>query len=141
MAYNKVVLEGRLVSDVELKTTQSGIEYCNFTMAVDRPFKNGEERLADFPTLKSWRGTAKFISHYFHKGDPIIVDGRLETSTFTDSDGKKVYRTDVVVENATFTISKKSGEIDTSKPLSVGQKNADLESFTEISDDDKDLPF
>lgn len=133
MGYNKVILEGRLTADPELKNTQSGVEFCNFTMAVDRNFKNGEERLADFPTCKAWRGTAGFIAKYFKKGDPILVDGRLETSKYETEDGRTVYRTDVVVENATFTISKKSdkpAEAPTEKPT-----------FTEIDERDGDLPF
>ena len=137
MAYNKVVLEGRLTADPELKTTQSGVEFCKFTLAVDRNFKHGEERLADFPTLKAWRGTAKFISQYFRKGDPIIIDGRIETSTFTDNDGRKVFRTDVVVENATFTISKKSADVETApKP---DNRNIDIDAFEDLDDDD--IPF
>lgn len=133
MSYNRVILEGRLTADPELHTTQSGVEYCNFTMAVDRNFKNGEERLADFPTLKAWRGTAKFISSYFKKGDPILVDGRLETSKFEGDDGRTVYRTDVVVENATFTIGKKND-----KPAEAPAEN---QTFAPIDDQDVDLPF
>lgn len=133
MAYNKVILEGRLTADPELKTTQSGVEFCNFTMAVDRNFKNGEERLADFPTLKAWRGTAGFIHKYFHKGDPILVDGRLETSKYETDDGRTVYRTDVVVESATFTIGKKGG-----KPT---EAPAEKPTFTELPADEGDLPF
>ncbi len=133
MAYNKVILEGRLTADPELKTTQSGVEFCNFTMAVDRNFKNGEERLADFPTLKAWRGTAKFISSYFKQGDPILVDGRLETSKFEGEDGRTVYRTDVVVENATFTIGKKNGN--------ASDAPAEKPTFTELPDGEEGLPF
>lgn len=134
MAYNKVILEGRLTADPELRTTQSGVEYCNFTMAVDRNFKNGEERLADFPTLKAWRGTAGFIAKYFKKGDPILVEGRLETSQYEADDGRTVYRTDVVVENATFTIGKKSD-----KPAAAP---AEKQTFTElVNEDGEELPF
>lgn len=148
MSYNRVILEGRLTSDPELRTTQSGVEFCNFTMAVDRNFKNGEERLADFPTLKAWRETAGFIAKYFKKGDPILVDGRLETSKYQDKDGKTIYRTDVVVENATFTISKPKSEFQEEKQYAADEKNYENElgenqsqNFTEVSDEDGDLPF
>lgn len=144
MAYNRVILEGRITNDVELRTTQSGVEFCNFTMAVDRNFKNGEERLADFPTLKAWRGTAKFISQYFHKGDPILVDGRLETSKFEGDDGRTVYRTDVVVDNATFTIGKKNADNDSNRPYVGGGRKAndvEMQTFTPVDDQDGDLPF
>lgn len=160
MSYNKVILEGRLTANPELKTTQSGIEYCNFSLAVDRNYKNGEERLADFPTLKAWRGTAKFISSYFKKGDPILVDGRLETSKFQDNDGKTVYRTDVVVESATFTISKKQSDnaqngagasfgttaksgYGAAQNVSGGGFGASSpgSEWAEVKDDDGELPF
>lgn len=144
MAYNKVILEGRLTADPELKTTQSGVEFCNFTMAVDRNFKNGEERLADFPTLKAWRGTAAFIAKYFKKGDPILVDGRLETSKFDTDDGRTVYRTDVIVDNATFTISKKNADNDSNRPYVGGGRKAndvEMQEFTPIDDQAGDLPF
>lgn len=144
MGYNKVILEGRLTADPELRTTQSGVEFCNFTLAVDRNFKNGEERLADFPTLKAWRGTAKFISSYFKKGDPILVDGRLETSKFETDDGRTVYRTDVVVENATFTIGKKTADNESNRPYVGGGRKAndvEMQTFTPVDDQDGDLPF
>lgn len=132
MGYNKVILEGRFTADPELKKTQSDVEYCNFTLAVDRNFKNGEERLADFPSLKAWRNTASFICKYFKKGDPILVDGRIETSKFDGDDGRTVYRTDVIVESATFTISKKTGEA-AAAPV-AGQ-------FEPVDVDDGELPF
>lgn len=133
MGYNKVILEGRFTADPELKKTQSGVEYCNFTLAVDRNFKNGEERLADFPSLKAWRGTASFICKYFKKGDPILVDGRLETSKFDGEDGRTIYRTDVIVDSATFTISRKSSETSDAAPA-AGQ-------FEPVDVGDGELPF
>ena len=138
MSYNRVILEGRLTADVELKYTQSGIEYCSFTIAVDRPFKNGEERLADFPSLKAWRHSAKFIAKNFKKGDPILIDGRLETSSFKDNDGKTIYRTDVIVENATFTISKKMDlNVAASEPLPQNEEFKKID----IAPEEDDLPF
>jgi len=133
MGYNRVILEGRLTATPELKKTQSGAEYCNFTLAVDRNFKNGEERLADFPSLKAWRGTAGFICKYFKKGDPILVDGRLETSKFDGEDGRTIYRTDVVVESATFTISKKGSE--------SSATTATADRLDPVDVDDGELPF
>lgn len=149
MAYNKVILEGRLTSDPDLRTTTSGVAVCNFSLAVDRNFKNGEERLADFPTLRAWRGTAGFIAKYFRKGDPILIDGRLETSKYQDKDGKTIYRTDVVVENATFTLNKPKSESQEEKQYAADEKNYENElgenqsqNFTEVSDgDENDLPF
>lgn len=133
MAYNRAIIEGRLTADPELKTTQSGVEYCNFSVAVDRDYKNGEERLADFIPVKAWRGSAKFISQYFKKGDPILIEGRIEVDKYTDNDGNNRTFTQVVVDHSTFTISKKS----------TADSNSAAPAFTELSSEDADgeLPF
>lgn len=133
MAYNRIILEGRICSDIELKQTQSGVEYCNFSMAVDRDYKSGEERQTDFITVKAWRGSAKFISQYFHKGDPILIDGRLEVNKY-DKDGEARTYTSVVVDRCTFTIGKKSSY--------DGNNAAPAQTFSELPDDGEDgLPF
>lgn len=146
MAYNKVILEGRICSDVEMKTTNSGVEYCNFSVAVDRSYKQGEERQTDFIPVKAWRGSAKFISGYFKKGDPILIDGRLEVDKYADKDGNNRTYTSVIVENATFTIGKSNGSQGQSAQPSSGNKLDDLvnaypnASFAPVASDD-DLPF
>lgn len=136
MAFNKIIIEGRMVSDPELKQTASGVDYCNFTVAVDRDYKNeAGERIADFIPVKAWRGSAKFISQYFHKGDPILVDGKLTVDKYVDSDGNNKTFTQVVVDNATFTISKKSsGDSSNFQP-------AQPSDFKRVDVDDSELPF
>jgi single-strand DNA-binding protein len=66
--FNKVIIGGRLTSDVELKTTPSGVSVTSFSVAVNRRGKSGDEVKADFISVVAWRGTAEFISKYFHKG-------------------------------------------------------------------------
>lgn len=135
MAFNKVILEARLTADPELKTTQSGVEYCNFSVAADRDYKNGEEKLADFIPVKAWRGSAKFISQYFKKGDPILLEGRIEVDKYTDNDGNNKTFTQVVVEHCTFTIGKKSsfdGNYTATAPAPT---------FTDVSNECGELPF
>lgn len=135
MAFNKVILEGRLTADPELKQTASGVEYCNFSVAVDRDYKNGEEKLADFIPVKAWRGSAKFISQYFRKGDPILLEGRIEVDKYTDNDGNNKTFTQVVVDHCTFTINKKSssdGNYTATTPAPT---------FTDVANDDGELPF
>lgn len=134
MAFNKVIIEGRLTADPELKQTNSGVEYCNFSVAVDRDYKNGEERQADFIPVKAWRGSAKFISQYFHKGDPILIEGRIEVDKYTDNDGNNKTFTQVVVDRSTFTISKKS--------TADSNSTAPAPTFTEMpSVEEGELPF
>lgn len=141
MAYNKVIIEGRLTSDPELKTTQSGVEYCNVSVAVDRDYKNGEDKQTDFIPVKAWRGSAKFICNYFHKGDPILIDGRLEIDKYVDNDGNNKTFTNVVVDRCTFTISKKGGSTETAQAQPT-QNAAELkQQFTEMTNEEGDLPF
>ena len=82
---NKVILMGRLTADPELRQTQSGVNSCRFTVAVDRNFvPQGGERQADFITCIAWRQTAEFVSRYFSKGRMICVEGNLRTGSYDD---------------------------------------------------------
>ncbi len=94
---NLIILHGRLTADPELRTTQSGVECCNFTVAVNRPTAQGKPPEADFIPCTAWRQSAVFLSKYFHKGDGIIVEGSLESRKYTDKDGqeRKMYSAQV----------------------------------------------
>ena len=100
---------GRLTSDVELKKTPSNISVANFSVAVDRNYKSGEERQTDFINCVAWRGTADFVSTYFKKGQMIAVQGSLQTTPYTDKNGNKRTAYDVVAENVSFCGSKAEG--------------------------------
>ena len=101
---NRVILMGRLTSDPELKTTQSGISVTSFTVAVDRSYvKQGEERKADFLNCVAWRQTAEFVCRYFGKGAMIAVEGQLQTRTYQAKDGTNRFVTEVFVDNVSFT--------------------------------------
>lgn len=105
---NVAVLMGRLTADPELRTTPNNISVCRFTVAVDRSYqKAGTERQADFITCVAWRQTAEFISRYFAKGQMIAITGSIQTGSYTDNNGNKRYTTEVVVDNASFTASKR----------------------------------
>ena len=110
---NKVVITGRLVANPELHTTQSGVESCRFTVAVDRRFadKNTGEREADFITCVAWRQTAKFVSTYFTKGKMIALEGSLRTGKYQDKNHEDVthYTTEVYVDNVEFVGGKGDG--------------------------------
>lgn len=108
MAFNKVILMGRITHDLQLQTTQNGISVCHFQMAVDRRFQTkGEEKKTDFFRITAWRQTAEFITRYFRKGSMILVEGELQTSSYTDKNGNNVNVTEIVVDQASFTGEKK----------------------------------
>lgn len=107
---NNCIFIGRLTRDPEGKVSSSGTEYCTFSVAVDRSFKNKDgEREADFIPCKAWRAQSAFITKYFHKGDGIVVSGRLEVSKYVDKDGNNRTRYEIVAENVEFPPGRKSG--------------------------------
>lgn len=104
---NNVSLIGRLTKDPDLKTTQSGLSVCRFTVAVDRPYS--KEKQTDFINCIAWRQTADFICKYFTKGQRIALIGSIQTGSY-EKDGSKVYTTEVNVSNVEFCESKKQSE-------------------------------
>jgi single-strand DNA-binding protein len=104
MSINKVILEGRISKMGELKTSQAGVESIKFTVAVDRYTKD-KESSADFIQCTAFRQTAKFVSSYFQKGKPIVVEGRMQTRDYADKDGNKRTATEVIVRDVYFSLS------------------------------------
>lgn len=104
---NTVSIQGRLVADPELRTTQSGVSVCNFRVAVDRDYvpRDGE-RQADFFTVVCWRGTAEFVQKYFHKGQMIIINGTLQSRSYDDSNGIHRYSVEIQADRVNFAGSK-----------------------------------
>ena len=143
MSLNHVCLMGRLARDPELKTTQSGVSVCNFTIAVDRDYKNGEDRVADFVDCVAWRGTADFVHKYFSKGRMAVVSGSLQSRKWEDNSGNKRTSWEVQVQNVYFGDSKRDGESSGSSSGSAesAAPNADAGQFTELPEDESDLPF
>ena len=106
---NNVSLTGRITKDLEQRNTNSGKAFVNFTLAVDRRFKdqNGE-RQADFIQIQAWGKTAEILCNYAGKGSLIGIEGRIQTRNYENNQGQRVYVTEVVAENVTFLDSKKS---------------------------------
>lgn len=102
MAINSCVFVGRLTADIEPRCTQSSVAVCNFTIAVDRQYRKDEERLTDWIDCVAWRGTAGFVSKYFHKGDMIAVIGKMQTRNWEDQNGNKRKSTECVVDEVSF---------------------------------------
>ena len=133
MAINIVAITGRLVRDPEIRQTQSGVPVCSFAVAVDRAYKSGEERQADFIDCTAWRHSAEFLEKYFHKGDMIGVQGHLQTRNWETDDGQKRKATEIVVDSLSFVGGKRS-ENNTTAPT-------EKQTFAPIDDQDVDLPF
>lgn len=110
---NKVILMGRLTRDPDVRYTQrnsSQEQTCiaRYTLAVDRRFKRDGEQSADFIGCVAFGRDAEFAEKYFRKGTKIIITGRIQTGSYTNGDGKKVYTTDIIVEEQEFAESKKA---------------------------------
>lgn len=105
---NRAVLTGRLTKDPDLKYTSSSTAVVSFTLAVSRKFTNQQgEREADFINCTAWRKTAETLANYTHKGSLIGIDGRIQTRSYDNQQGKKVFVTEIVADSFSFLESKK----------------------------------
>lgn len=137
---NKVILMGRLTRDPEVRYTQgdNAMAIARYSLAVDRRFKRDGETDADFINCVAFGKSGEFAEKYLKKGTKIAVVGRIQTGSYTNKDGQKVYTTDVVVEEQEFAESKNSGFSDNNQSASAN-KNTD---FMSIPDGiDEELPF
>lgn len=141
---NKVVLMGRLTKDPEVRysTGENATAIARFTVAVNRKFKNAEGNYeSDFINCVAFGKSAEFIEKYFAKGSMIALSGRIQTGSYTNKDGVKVYTTDVVVEDTEFAGGKNEGGSSGSSKSNTrtGSRNDD---FMNIPDDEsEELPF
>lgn len=138
---NKVFIMGRLTKNPELRRTNSGTAVTSFTLAVDRDFKNADgTKETDFIDVVAWRGTAEFTAKYFTKGRMAVVEGRLQMREWQDKDGNKRRNAEVIADNVYFGDSR-SDNASGVHQASKAPVNVDAEDFTEVEDDDSDLPF
>ncbi|MBP0972460.1 MAG: single-stranded DNA-binding protein [Oscillospiraceae bacterium] len=100
--FNRIILMGRLTKDPELRTTQSGVPMCRFSIAVDRSYSKGQEKQTDFFDITAWRTTAEFVSKWFSKGKCILIEGKLQNNNYTDQNGVKQYRNAIIAESVAF---------------------------------------
>lgn len=156
---NKAILIGRLTKDPELRTTPTGRNVCQFSVAVSRNFTNANgEREADFINCVVWDKQAENLVKYQKKGNQIAVEGRIQTRNYDDKDGKKVYVTEILASNISFLDSKGTGAtgntsfnnlpeppmVDTSSNnmKTVSVEKDPFEAFGDsIEISDNDLPF
>ena len=136
---NSVQLVGRLTRDPEMRYTDGGSAIARFSLAVDRRYKSENGPTADFLNCVAFGRTAEFIEKYFRKGMRMGCQGRIQTGSYTNNDGQKVYTTDVVVESCEFVESKPSQQPEENNN---GFGPADENGFMNIPDDiDEEIPF
>ena len=137
---NKVILMGRLTRDPEIRYSQGeqSTAVARYTIAVDRRFRrDGDQQTADFINCVAFGRQGEFAEKYFRKGIKIAITGRIQTGSYTNKDGQRVYTTDVVVEEQEFAESKSKSEESTAK-----QNNVDADGFMHFPDGiDEELPF
>lgn len=147
---NKVILMGRLTRDPEVRYTQGEqpMAIARYSLAVDRRFaRNNQEgqQTADFISCVAFGKNGEFAEKYLHKGTKVVVEGRIQTGSYTNKDGVKVYTTDVVVESQEFAESKnaQSGNGGGSEGgyANSQQPQADADGFMNIPDGIEELPF
>ena len=113
MNLNKTILIGRLIRDPEPKETQSGTHVVSFSVACDRmKTKTNPEPGADFISCVAWQQSADYLAQYGHKGDTIVVEGRISTRNYDDKDGRKVYVTEVTANNVQLAPKQNRSESD-----------------------------
>lgn len=106
---NKAMLVGRLTRDPELRHTTTGRAVCQITVAINRPFSSQDgQREADFINVVVWDKSAENVAKYVHKGSQVSVEGRIQTRSYDNTEGKKVYVTEVIAQSVQFLDSKSS---------------------------------
>ena len=134
---NKVLIMGRLARDPEVHYTQgeTPTAIARYTLAVDRRVKKEGEQTADFIGIVAFGKAAEFAEKYCHKGTKLLITGRIQTGSYTNRDGNKVYTTDVIAEDQEFCESKKTTEEDAPK--------TDADGFMNVPEgiDENELPF
>lgn len=131
---NKVILIGNLTKDPELSQTSSGVKFCKFGIAVNRPFANSDgEREVDFFNITTWRGQAETCAKYLIKGKKVCIVGSLQNREYTDNNGVKRTATDVIASEIEFLSARSE---DGERPAKKAGERPQLEEYN-----DDDLPF
>lgn len=129
---NHITLQGRLTRDVELRRTNSGTAVASFTLAVEDDYSQQDgKRNCNFINCVAWKGTGEFVEKWFHKGDMMLISGRLTMRNYEDKNGNKRTAAEVVVSNIYFCGSKKAS----------AETDAAPQQYDELLDNDNDLPF
>lgn len=125
---NNVFLVGRMTKDIELRYTQTNKAYGTFTIAINRPYKNGEERQADFINIVVWGNIAENTKKFTSKGSLVGIEGRIQTRTYEASDGKKRTITEVLASSINF-IERKQPQEESKVIVCEEKKNDPFKEF------------
>lgn len=135
---NKAIIMGRLTRDPEIRISQAAqsedLKIVRYTLAVDRPKKQEGQQNADFISCVGFGHAAEFAEKYLHQGTKILASGRIQTGSYTNKEGVKVYTTEIVLESQEFAESKKAGE-------NQETGGADADGFMQVDTNNDDLPF
>lgn len=136
---NKALLMGRLTRDAEIKRSGE-TTIAKFTVAVDRRFKRqNEEQTADFIGCTAFGKTAEFLERFGHKGTKFVIEGRIQTGSYTDQEGARRHTFDVIAEQVEFAESKNAGG---GAPIASPEHAVDADGFVDIPDNiDEEVPF
>ena len=139
---NNVTMMGRITRMPELKKTPSGISVTNISLAVDRQFSSGSEKITDFFECVAWRNNAEFICKYFKKGDMIAVIGELQTREYQGRDGSKKKAIEIIISQSSFCGGKNETKADDAPPA-ADPNNSGFPPIDEmpVNFTDDDLPF
>lgn len=142
---NKVILMGRLTRDPELRYTsgENSMAIARYTLAIDRTIKKQGEQSADFINCVAFSKAAEFAEKYFRQGMRVLVSGRIQTGSYTNKEGQKVYTTEVIVDTQEFADSKGAGDSSYKSSTRSSTSSASIDGFMNIPDgvDDEGLPF
>ena len=141
---NKVILMGRLTRNPEVRygAGENSTAVARYTIAVDRRFKRDGEQSADFISCVTFGRNAEFAEKYLRQGTKIVLTGRIQTGSYTNRDGQKVYTTDIVVEEQEFAESKAAGNGSQNNYSRPSAATSDADGFMNIPDGiDDELPF
>lgn len=142
---NKVILMGRLTRDPEVRYAQNenSTAVARYSLAVDRRFKREGEQDADFIGCVAFGRATEFAEKWLHKGSKVVVTGRIQTGSYTNKDGQKIYTTDVVIEEQEFAESKAASEGNGGGYSGGGSNNSSSgDGFMNVPDGiDEELPF
>lgn len=139
-----MILIGRLTRDPEVRYSDGGHTVARFSVAVDRKFKKENEQTADFIGCVAFGKTAEFIEKYFFKGSKIVIEGQIQTGSYTNQEGQKIYTTDVIAREVEFGESKNSNNAaDASNGARPAPNSSIGDGFMTIPDsvEDEGLPF
>lgn len=138
---NSIALTGRLTRDVDLRYTQSGTAVGTFTLAVDRQYKRGGDPTADFISCVIWRKSAENFTNFTHKGSLVGVEGHIQTRTYDNNAGQRVFVTEVVVENFALLESKATTQARPQEAPQAPQQTQSAGFGQPVNIKDDDLPF